>query len=30
LHDFRGVLTGVPSFVGTTNALLDSRTDAIP
>jgi hypothetical protein len=24
------VLTGVPSFVGTTNALLDSRTDAIP
>ncbi len=30
LHDFRGVLTGVPSFVGTTNALLDIRTDAIP
>jgi circadian clock protein KaiC len=28
LHDFRGVLTGVPSFVGTSNALLDSRPDA--
>jgi circadian clock protein KaiC len=28
LRDFRGVLTGVPNFVGTSNALLDSRPDA--
>jgi circadian clock protein KaiC len=28
LCDFRGVLTGVPNFVGTSNALLDSRPDA--
>ena len=30
LNDFRGVLTGVPSFVGTQNALLASRPDAQP
>jgi circadian clock protein KaiC len=30
LHDFRGVLTGVPSYVGTSNALLISRADAEP
>jgi circadian clock protein KaiC len=30
LHDFRGVLTGVPSFVGTSNALLSTRTNAEP
>ena len=28
LHDFRGVLTGVPSYVGTSNALLGTRADA--
>jgi circadian clock protein KaiC len=28
LHDFRGVLTGVPSFVGTSETLLGTRPDA--
>ena len=28
LTDFRGVLTGVPSYVGTSNALLSTRADA--